>query len=135
MTSTWTPVIPEGPMYKFQRDYLHHSAAVRVGDLLICSGVIGMVDKKVPVDPAEQFDQAFQNLRDLLIGCGRSLADVAELFTFHVDSAKHMETFVSVKDRYFTAAPYPAWTAIGCSDISFGALVEIRAQASFREVS
>ena len=38
-------------------------------------------------------------------------------------------TFMKIKDEY-VAAPYPAWTAIGCTQLALpGALVEIRAQA------
>ena len=128
--STWQPIIPDGPMYAFQRDRLHHSAAVRAGHLLIVSGIIGMVDRNVAPDPAEQFAHAFANLRDLLDACGSGLSDVAELLTFHVAYAGHIAAFVAAKDAAFPVEPYPAWTAIGCSELSYGALVEIRAVAA-----
>jgi enamine deaminase RidA (YjgF/YER057c/UK114 family) len=40
-----------------------------------------------------------------------------------------LSTFIKVKDEFF-AAPYPAWTAVGVSElITDGALAEIRAIA------
>ena len=128
--SNWSPIIPDGPMYAFQRDRLHHSAAVRTGNLLIVSGIVGMVDRKISPDPAQQFADAFTNLRVLLDASGSGLHDVAELLTVHVGLKDHMGTFISAKDAAFPAAPYPAWTAIGCSELAFGALVEIRAVAA-----
>ena len=58
-----------------------------------------------------------------------SLADVIEMTTFHVGLQQHLETFLGVKDRYLNE-PYPAWTAIGISELAVaGGLVEIRVTA------
>ncbi len=57
------------------------------------------------------------------------MSDVVEITTYHVELKRHLDTFVRVKDEY-VAEPYPAWTAIGVSElITDGALVEIRAIA------
>ena len=56
------------------------------------------------------------------------MADVVEMTTYHTDMAL-LGTFMKIKDEY-VAEPYPAWTAIGCTQLALpGALVEIRAQA------
>jgi enamine deaminase RidA (YjgF/YER057c/UK114 family) len=62
---------------------------------------------------------------------GLDFGDVIELTTFHV-GMEHLRTFADVKDR-FLAEPYPAWTAIGVSELAFpGGLVEVRATARLR---
>ncbi len=49
--------------------------------------------------------------------------------SYHVGLREHLAEFVAAKDRHI-AAPYPAWSAIGVSElITEGALVEIRALA------
>ena len=49
--------------------------------------------------------------------------------TFHVNMREHIEMFMQVKDRHMLE-PYPAWTAIGISDLfSRQALVEIKVTA------
>lgn len=80
-------------------------------------------------DPEAQFATAFEALRAILAEAGAELSDVVELTTYHVDMARHMETFMKVRDRYL-AEPWPAWTAIGVAELIVpGGLVEIRAVA------
>jgi enamine deaminase RidA (YjgF/YER057c/UK114 family) len=80
-------------------------------------------------DPEAQFATAFAALREVLRHAGADLADIVELTSYHVDISRHIETFMTVKDRYLTE-PYPAWTAIGVSELVVpGGLVEIRAIA------
>ena len=84
-------------------------------------------------DPEAQFATAFEALKAILAECGAELCDIVEITTYHVDIARHMETFMRVKDRYL-AEPYPAWTAIGVSELIVpGGLMEIRAVAVARE--
>jgi enamine deaminase RidA (YjgF/YER057c/UK114 family) len=80
-------------------------------------------------DPEEQFEKAFCPVRRHLEAAGASLGDVIELMSYHVDLRRHLDCFVIVKDREILA-PYPAWTAIGVSQlITEGTLVELRAIA------
>ena len=80
-------------------------------------------------DPEAQFATAFDALAEVLAAAGATLSDVVELTSYHVDISRHMETFVRVKDRYLLA-PYPAWTAIGVSELIVpGGLAELRAVA------
>jgi enamine deaminase RidA (YjgF/YER057c/UK114 family) len=114
-------------------DAYHFAPAVIDGDHLRCSGMIGLrPDLSVPDDPAQQFTLAFENLRGLLAEVGLTFADVVELTTYHVDLQANMETFGAVKDT-FLSAPYPAWTAIGITELAVpGALVEIQVTARTR---
>lgn len=103
------------------------SHVVRHRGLLYLSGVTGTgVDGSVLADPTEQFEQAFHHLRLYLAAGGAGLADVVEMTTYHVDLRRHLDAFLAVKSRHLPA-PYPAWSAIGVSElITVGALVEIR---------
>jgi enamine deaminase RidA (YjgF/YER057c/UK114 family) len=117
------------PMY----DRFHFAAAVRAGELLLCSGQIGVgSDGRAPADPAEQFAAAFEAVGAVLAEAGLDFGDVVEITSFHVGLMQHIGAFMRVKDRYL-AEPYPAWTAIGVSELAVpGGLVEIRATARLR---
>lgn len=57
-------------------------------------------------------------------------SDVVELTTYHVGLKEGLDAFKVVKDE-FIIEPYPAWTAIGVSELAVeGALIEIRATAN-----
>jgi len=46
--------------------------------------------------------------------------------TYHVGLREHLDTFIKVKDE-FISEPYPAWTAIGVTElITLGTLIEVR---------
>jgi hypothetical protein len=46
---------------------------------------------------------------------------------------QHIGAFTAVKDKYLPA-PFPAWTAIGVSELAFpGGLAEVRVIAALRE--
>jgi enamine deaminase RidA (YjgF/YER057c/UK114 family) len=111
-------------------DAYHFAPAVIDGDYLRCSGMIGLrPDLSVPEDPTAQFTLAFENLRGLLAETGLTFANVTEMTTYHVGLRTHMQAFTAVKDT-FMSAPYPAWTAVGISELaSPGALVEIQVTA------
>ncbi|MGH7965810.1 MAG: RidA family protein [Candidatus Binatia bacterium] len=118
-------VIPKG-MEHFYEQY-HFAPAVKDGNRLYCSGVIGAAaDGKVPTDPETQFTQAFELLKSVLTTAGVTLDDVIEMTTFHVGLQANLPAFMKVKDRYMRT-PYPAWTAIGVSELAFpGGLVEVK---------
>jgi len=115
-------------------DNFHFAPAIKDGDRLFCSGVIGIgPDGKAPGDPETQFKQAFELLKSVLSAAGASIGDVVDLTTFHVELHKNIATFSKVKDQY-VSAPYPAWTAIGISELAFpGGLVEIKAVARLKK--
>jgi len=118
-------VIPKG--MELYYDQYHFAPAVKDGNRLYCSGVIGVgSDGKPPADPETQFTQAFEMLKSVLTTAGVSFSDVIEMTTFHVGLQANLTTFMKVKDRYLQA-PYPSWTAIGITELALpGGLVEIK---------
>ena len=124
-------VIPKGQEVLYDR--FHFAPAVRDGDRLYCSGVIGTgADGKCSPDPEAQFSQAFETVSSVLAAAGVSFAAVVEMTTFHVDLQKNLAAFMKVKDR-FVSAPYPAWTAIGITELAIpGGLVEIKVIARLK---
>ncbi len=123
-------VVPASQQHFYDR--FHFAPAVRAGELLLCSGQIGAgADGRPPADPETQFVAAFEQLGAVLREAGLDFSDVVELTTFHV-GMQHLQSFAGVKNRYL-AEPYPAWTAIGVSELAFpGGLVEVRATARLR---
>ena len=115
-------------------DNFHFAAAARSSDLLICSGQLGVgPDGRAIADPAAQFAAAFEGVRAVLAEAGLDFSDVLEITTFHVGLTQHLGAFMRVKDSVLPA-PYPAWTAIGITELAFpGCLVEIRATAQLRK--
>ncbi|MBP2455053.1 RidA family protein [Mycolicibacterium lutetiense] len=130
MTSPENIVVPEWmqPMY----DAHHFAPAVIDGDHLRCSGMMGLrPDLTLPAEPLAQFTLAFENLRGLLAEAGLTFADVVDITSYHVGLQQHIQAFGAVKDQ-FVAAPFPAWTAVGVTELAMGALVEIKIVARVR---
>jgi enamine deaminase RidA (YjgF/YER057c/UK114 family) len=51
---------------------------------------------------------------------------IVDMTTYHVGLREHLDAFIKVKDE-FVSEPYPAWTAIGVTElITKGTLIEIR---------
>lgn len=120
-------IVPSGAETTYQA--FHFAPAIRDGDLLWCSGQTGTgADGKNAASPEEQFAAAFEDVRKILEHAGASFADVVEMTTFHVGFNEHIAAFMRVKDRY-VKEPYPAWTAIGVSELAFGSLVEVKVVA------
>lgn len=124
------PILPPGSEATYQG--FHFAPAIRDGDLLWCSGQTGTsASGENAGEPEQQFVAAFEDVKGILEHAGASFADVVEMTTFHVGFSEHIATFMKVKDRY-VAEPYPAWTAIGVSELAFGSLVEIKVVARLR---
>lgn len=97
--------------------------ALKVGNLLFCSGQIGRTaELEVIVDPEQQFVAAWENLKLVLAAGGCGFEDVVELTTYHVAIDEHMELYKKVRDRLFPRATC-AWTAIGISALAHPALL------------
>lgn len=122
------PVIPEGQQETY--NIAHYAPAVVDGDQVFVSGVIGSnKEGRVPEDPAEQFQMAFEAVEVILKAAGSGLTDIVEMTTYHVNLHEHLKTFVEVKDK-FIKEPYPAWTAIGIHSLARRkGLVEIKVTA------
>jgi enamine deaminase RidA (YjgF/YER057c/UK114 family) len=124
-------VVPKGQESFY--DQFHFAPAVKDGDRLFCSGVIGIgPDGKASPDPGAQFTQAFETLSAVLSASGASFSDVVEMTTFHVGLQKHLGAFMKIKDEY-VKDPYPAWTAIGITELAIpGAILEIKVVARLK---
>ncbi len=130
MSPTQVPVVPAGHEQLYAE--WHIAPAVRVGDNLWCSGVIGTrPDGSVPEDLDDELEQAFDNLAHVPQAAGANLGDVVDLLTFHLDLAEQVPVFMRVRDRRLRE-PWPAWTAIGAAQLGGGlpgVRVEIKATA------
>jgi enamine deaminase RidA (YjgF/YER057c/UK114 family) len=84
----------------------------------------------VPAEGMEaQARIAFASLKHILEEAGASMGDIVELTTFHTALQRDIEIFAKVKDE-FIPARYPAWTAVGLSELALpGLCIEIRAVA------
>lgn len=115
-------IVPE--MYERTYENFHYAPAVKVGNTLYLSGIVAG-----DPDPEQQFERVFEHLEVVLAEAGADLSNVVEMTTFHVNMREHIDTFIEVKDRHMSG-PYPAWTAIGISELySPRALVEVKVTA------
>src|ERR1700681_2589921 len=108
----------------------HLSPVLDTGDFLFFSGITGThPDLSVAADPESQFRDSFRFLRANLEVAGLTFDHIVEMTTYHVGLREHLDAFIKVKDE-FISEPYPAWTAIGVTElITGGTLVEIRVVA------
>ncbi len=109
-----------------------YSQAIALGNLLFCSGQIGLdpqTGKLVSDDIAEQAGQVLLNLTAILEEAGLTRKDVVKVTVFLTD----MKDFAAVNEVYsnFFTAPYPARTAFSVTGLPLGARVEIEAIAHF----
>ena len=90
------------------------SQGIRVGDLLLVSGQVGIdhAGELVSLDDFEtQADQAFRNLSRVLEAGGSSLDRVAKVTIFLTDMATNFPKVVELRRRWFSR-PYPADTIV-----------------------
>ncbi|ANL64340.1 endoribonuclease L-PSP protein [Rhizobium phaseoli] len=91
-----------------------YSAAIRSGDLLFVSGQVGSRSDGTPEPDFErQVGLAFENLKATLEAAGCTFEDLVDVTTFHTDPENQFETIMAAKQRIFSKAPYPNWTAVG----------------------
>ena len=120
-------VIPEGSQKTYEA--MHFAPAVKHNGLIMCSGVIGMVDGKIPEKAEDEFRAAWQGIKHTLNAAGAELTDILDFTSYHIGMKDHIRAFVSVKDE-FLSDPYPAWSAIGTTELAMpNARVEIRVTA------
>ena len=91
-----------------------YSAAIRSADLLFVSGQVGSRSDGTPEPDFQlQVQLAFENLKATLDAAGCTLDDIVDITTFHTDPENQFPTIMDVKQKIFSAPPYPNWTAIG----------------------
>jgi enamine deaminase RidA (YjgF/YER057c/UK114 family) len=105
----------------------HLSPVLDTSDFVFFSGITGTFpDLSVAADPTSQFRDTFIFLRANLEVAGLTFNHIVEMTTYHVGLREHLDAFIKVKDE-FISEPYPAWTAIGVTElITAGTLVEVR---------
>ncbi|OCC23309.1 hypothetical protein MB02_11770 [Croceicoccus estronivorus] len=110
--------------------YPAFASAVRVDNLVFCSGQIGLEkDGTVPLDPERQFRLAFESVGAVLAQFGCTAENIVELTTFHVGFPSHMEEFASARSAFLDGEK-SAWTAIGVAALGYpDSIVEIKAVA------
>lgn len=102
----------------------HFAPAVRHGDLIFFSGVIGQGDSE-----EEEFRSAWQSLGEILAAAGVGYEDIIDSTLYVVDLQKNAGTMAKVKDE-FIKEPYPASTWIGVSELVIpGTRAEIKVTA------
>ena len=123
-----TIVVPEGqdPNY----DEYHYAPAIRVGDMVIVSGI--------PAARGDTYEakvrNMFERLKKTLAAAGAGMSDVVELQSFHATVGteafqKEFAELEKIHHEYFPDA-YPAWTAVGTTALlAPGAVLELRALA------
>jgi len=84
------------------------------GRLLFVSGIMGFrKDGSISESMAEQSDQAYRNLAEVLAAAGGSLADIVKVTVFvGEDYPDHREEMREIRSRHFTARPFPASTLV-----------------------
>jgi enamine deaminase RidA (YjgF/YER057c/UK114 family) len=122
-------ILPEANRRAYES--FHYAPAVRVGDLLIFSGQIGLDDRgKVPGDPEAEFRNAWRAIGLILSEVGLGYGNIVEYTSYHVGLQANLATFMKIRDE-FIQAPWPAWTAIGVSELAApGARVEVKVMAT-----
>jgi enamine deaminase RidA (YjgF/YER057c/UK114 family) len=114
---------------------IRYAPALQVGNTIYVSGQIGRdADMQLVEDREAQTVQAFENLKRVLSAAGASMNDVVEITSFHTDM-RDLPLFMQVRDRYLTAHPLPAWTAVGAHMLGGapGYIVEIKVVAVLPE--
>ena len=108
------------------------SEAVRVGDTLYLSGVVGVVPGELKVVPgglAAEARQALGNVRTMLEAQGLGLKNVVKCTVMLADIAE-CGALNQVYKAFFSA-PYPARAAFGASGLALGARVEVECIAAY----
>ncbi|MEA3401222.1 MAG: RidA family protein [Armatimonadota bacterium] len=107
-----------------------YSQAIRAGDLIFCSGVIGLSPetKKLVEGPFEdEVRQVMSNLKALLEDCGSGLNRVVKTTVFLAD-IEQFPAFNEIYAEYFDEAP-PARSTVQVAALPLGARLEVEAIA------
>jgi enamine deaminase RidA (YjgF/YER057c/UK114 family) len=115
--------------HKPTADAFHFSAAAKANGLLILSGQIGANVDGSAISAEDEFRNAWQGIGAVLAEAGKGYEDILEYTSYHVNMHDHLGAFMKVRDE-FVSEPWPAWTAIGCTDLAVPtARVEIKVVA------
>ena len=127
-----------GSLYAQDRTYINgrsasdegvppFSGAVLVGDTLYLSGSLGLVDGKVPEDPADEARAVMDSIKSGVEAAGMTMDDIVQVQIFCSD-VSHYGAFNAVYRTYFNKE-YPARAFIGSGKLLFDARFEVMAIA------
>ncbi|MFU8814437.1 MAG: RidA family protein [Pseudomonadales bacterium] len=121
-------IVPDADRRAYEN--FHFAPAIRANGLVLLSGQIGMgADGRVPEQPEEEFRNAWEAVGRILKEANLDYENIVEYTTYHVGLQQHLQTFMKVRDEFINA-PWPAWTAIGITELAvLGARVEVRVVA------
>ena len=119
-----TVLMPLDPRQRsFQEDW-GFAQAVIVGDTIYLSGIV--VEKRPnDADLTASYERTYREIGDILARAGATWDDVVDISSFHTDVKAQIQSMVAVQKR-FIKAPYPAWTAIGGTQILGDGITEIK---------
>lgn len=107
-----------------------YSPAIRVGELLFCSGQVPLdpaTGELVPGDTAAQTNQSLRNMKAVLEAAGATMDHVVKTTIFLVDMADFAKVN-EVYGKFFSTTP-PARSTVQVSALPKGARVEVEAIA------
>jgi len=110
---------------------LPFSEAVRVGDLLVMSGQVGVQPGTLTLAPgglAGEARQTMENIKTVLEAHGYTMRDVVKCTVMMADISE-WAAFNEIYQTYFTA-PYPSRSAFGTNGLAIGARVEVECIAA-----
>jgi len=110
-----------------------YSQAVRAGELLFCSGIVGLspeTGKLLEGEFEAEVRQVLGNLRTLLEDCGTGLAHVVKTTVFLMDMTQ-FSVFNGIYAEYFPEDP-PARSTVQVAALPLGARIEVEAIALVR---
>ena len=112
-----------------------YSPAIRSGDLLFVSGMVGARQDGTPEpDLAAQVQLAFDNLNGVLAAAHATFDDVVDVTVYIVDPEANFETIWPVFRANWGEEPYPNISVIGVTWLA-GFTFEIKAIARIEERS
>jgi 2-iminobutanoate/2-iminopropanoate deaminase len=103
------------------------SGAVMVDDTLYVSGALGIVNGKVPEDPADEARAVLDSIKGSIEAAGMTMDDIVVVQIFCSDVSTY-GAFNDVYRTYFTKT-YPARAFIGSGPLLFGATYEVMVTA------
>jgi 2-iminobutanoate/2-iminopropanoate deaminase len=103
------------------------SGAVMAGDTLYLSGSLGLVDGKIPDDPADEARAVMDAIKSSVEAAGMTMDDIVSVQIFCSD-VSYYQTFNDVYRTYFSKE-YPARAFIGAGTLLFDARFEVMAIA------
>ena len=107
-----------------------YSPGVRVGNLLLISGMLGRrADLSIVSGNEAQLMQLFENMGLVLAEAGCDWGHLVEITGYFTHLQRDYDLFMTVRDR-FVREPYPAMTMIGIAELAQpGLICELKGMA------